>query len=153
MTPSLTGRNAIRYSLQGFDGKRHHNTVNVLFRQHWPDVSMVFDENWMNKCREDNGFAKQDIDARKRFQPRDCQECGKLFPPSRGDQVFCCPDCRKQHDNKRRNKRRKNIPPAPYMPRTTVETWWNGLDFTPGCEGPASPAYCPLEQRLGAEIW
>lgn len=23
--------------------------------------------------------------------------------------------------------------------------WWNGLDYTPGCQGPADPQYCPLD--------
>lgn len=29
------------------------------------------------------------------------------------------------------------------------EEWWNQIEYTPGCQGPADPIYCPLEQRLG----
>lgn len=38
----------------------------------------------------------------------------------------------------------------PDWPRHMSEpdNWWNMIDHTPGCEGPASPAYCPLEQSM-----
>jgi predicted nucleic acid-binding Zn ribbon protein len=72
-----------------------------------------------------------------------CDLCGKEFHPCSDTQRFCSHKCAMEYLRKMRKAKSGPM----------EETFWNDLDYTPGCEGPASPAYCPLEQRLGAEIW
>lgn len=87
--------------------------------------------------------AKQCANKRQKGLPKiECSYCGKKFTPNSPVQRYCCRSCASLGSAA---ERRAKMPK-----RNTEESFWCKINHTPGCDGPMSAAYSPLEQHMGA---
>lgn len=85
-----------------------------------------------------------------------CTECGKEFLSTGTISITCSSACKRKrlsrmaHENHK--KRYYRTPEQRILSAWDCE-FFNGLNFTPGCTGPADPRYSPMEQHVGPIQW
>lgn len=84
-----------------------------------------------------------------------CSECGKEFIADGTISITCSPECKCKRIKKLAQKRYRRS-----LSSRNAKIWalwdcefFNDLDFTPGCVGPADPNYSSLEQHVGPIQW
>jgi hypothetical protein len=84
-----------------------------------------------------------------------CSECGKKFIADGTISITCSPECKRKRIKKlaqKRYRRSLSLRDAKIWAQWDCE-FFNNLDFTPGCSGPADPQYSPMEQHVGPIQW